>query len=195
MPFPLGGCGLPLPPSSLRDQWSGARHIPNAGGPLRRTLFGVAAALSLASTLVGAQQTRTITGRVVAEGGSEPLAGATISVVGTTLGALTAEDGRYRISVPAGAVQLTARRIGFKRRTVDVAADRDTVDVTLERDALKLEELVITGQGTAVARQNLANDVASVDAEALTISADAAVVVEGCMRGRCPRRDPASAIP
>src|SRR5262245_34756141 len=107
----------------------------NAGGPLRRTLFVVATAVALASSL-GAQQTqqRTITGRVVAEGGgSEPLAGATVSVVGGAGGALTAEDGRYRLSVPDGAVQISVRRIGFKRRTVDVAADRSTVDVALER--------------------------------------------------------------
>ena len=110
---------------------------------MRRTLFGVAAVLALATTVAGAQQTRTITGRVVAEGGTEPLSGATISVVGTTLGALTADDGRYRFTAPAGALQITVRRIGFKRRTVDVAATRDTVDVALERDALKLEELVI----------------------------------------------------
>jgi len=150
---------------------------------LRRTLFGVAA-VALASTLVGAQQTRTITGRVVAAGGSEPLAGATVSVVGTTLGALTAEDGRYRLSVSQGALQLNVRRIGFKRLTVDVAADRNTVDVALERDALKLEELVITGQGTAVARQNLANDVASVDAEALTKVQTTSF--EGALQGKVP---------
>jgi len=151
---------------------------------LRRTLFGVAAALVLASTFAGAQQTRTITGRVVAEGGSEPLSGATIQVVGTQLGALTTDDGRYRISAPDGALQLSVRRIGFKRRTVDVPADRNTVDIALERDALKLEELVITGQGTAVARQNLANDVASVTAEALTKVQTTSF--EGALQGKVP---------
>jgi TonB-linked SusC/RagA family outer membrane protein len=154
---------------------------------LRRTLFAVAGALALASTLVGAQTPtqRVITGRVVAEGGgSEPLAGATITVVGTTLGALSAEDGRFRLSAQEGALQLNVRRIGFKRRVVDVPADRNTVDVALERDALKLEELVITGQGTAVARQNLANDVASVTAEALTKVQTTSF--EGALQGKVP---------
>jgi TonB-linked SusC/RagA family outer membrane protein len=76
------------------------------------------------------------------------------------------------------------RRIGFKRRLVDVAADRNVVDVSLDRDALKLEELVITGQGTAVARQNLANDVASVDAEALTKVQSTSF--EGALQGKVP---------
>ena len=83
-----------------------------------------------------------------------------------------------------GALQLSVRRIGFKRRVVDVAADRNAVDVSLERDALKLEELVITGQGTAVARQNLANDVASVDAEALTKVQTTSF--EGALQGKIP---------
>ena len=154
---------------------------------MRRTLFVVAAGLVLSSTVVGAQQPtqRVITGRVVADGGgSEPLAGATITVVGTTLGALSAEDGRYRLSAPEGALQLNVRRIGFKRRVVDVPADRNTVDIALERDALKLEELVITGQGTAVARQNLANDVASVDAQALTKVQTTSF--EGALQGKVP---------
>src|SRR3569832_348280 len=113
--------------------------------PLRRTLFVVATMFALAPSLVLAQQQRTITGRVVAEGGSEPLAGATVQIVGTTAGAITADDGRYRLVATDGALQLSVRRIGFKRRLVDVAADRNTVDIALERDALKLEELVITG--------------------------------------------------
>ena len=144
----------------------------------------VAAGLALASALAGAQQQRTISGRVVGEGGNEPLAGATIQIVGSTAGGLTGEDGRYRIVAPDGALQLSVRRIGFKRRLVDVAADRNTVDVSLERDALKLEELVITGQGTAVARQNLANDVASVDAQALTKVQTTSF--EGALQGKVP---------
>jgi TonB-linked SusC/RagA family outer membrane protein len=144
----------------------------------------VAAALALSSAIAGAQQQRTISGRVVGEGGTEPLAGATVQIVGSTAGAVTAEDGRYRIVAPDGALQLSVRRIGFKRRLVDVAADRNTVDVALERDALKLEELVITGQGTAVARQNLANDVASVDAQALTKVQTTSF--EGALQGKVP---------
>jgi TonB-linked SusC/RagA family outer membrane protein len=148
-------------------------------------LFVAAVAFAVAPTLMLAQQpARTITGRVVAEGGSDPLAGATVQIVGSTAGAITADDGRYRIAAPEGALQLSVRRIGFKRRTVDVPADRNTVDVSLERDALKLEELVITGQGTAVARQNLANDVASVDAEALTKVQTTSF--EGALQGKVP---------
>jgi TonB-dependent starch-binding outer membrane protein SusC len=151
---------------------------------LRRTLFVAATVLALAPSFAIAQQQRTITGRVVAEGGTEPLSGATVQIVGTTAGTITAEDGRYRLVATEGALQLSVRRIGFKRRVVDVAADRNAVDVSLERDALKLEELVITGQGTAVARQNLANDVASVDAEALTKVQTTSF--EGALQGKIP---------
>jgi TonB-linked SusC/RagA family outer membrane protein len=107
-----------------------------------------------------------------------------VQIVGSTAGAVTSDDGRYRIAAPDGALQLSIRRIGYKRRVVDVPADRNTADATLERDALKLEELVITGQGTAVARQNLANDVASVDAEALTKVQTTSF--EGALQGKVP---------
>jgi TonB-linked SusC/RagA family outer membrane protein len=148
-------------------------------------LYVAAAVFALSPTFAVAQQpARTVSGRVVAEGGSEPLAGATVQIVGTTTGTYTSEDGRYRLAAPVGPFQLSVRRIGFKRRTVDVAADRNTIDVALERDALKLEELVITGQGTAVARQNLANDVASVDAEALTKVQTTSF--EGALQGKVP---------
>jgi TonB-dependent starch-binding outer membrane protein SusC len=137
---------------------------------LRRLSSGTVAALVavfVPSMLLA--QARQITGRVTAGGSQEPLAGASVSVSGTTVGAYTGEDGRFRISVNAENVQLVVRRIGFKRKTVDVPATQTgDVDIALERDALKLEELVITGQGTQVARQNLANDVASVSAAELT---------------------------
>ena len=78
---------------------------------MRRTLF-VAVSVALASSIAGAQQQRTLTGRVVGEGGSEPLSGATVNVIGTTIGALTSEDGRYRVWGGVGAVVLMVRRMG-----------------------------------------------------------------------------------
>ena len=67
-----------------------------------------------------------------------------------------------------GAVQLQVRRIGFRPRTVAVPAAEATADVVLERDVLQLSEQIVTGQATSVARQNAANDVATVSAEELT---------------------------
>src|SRR5262245_36391787 len=53
---------------------------------------------------------------------------------------------------------------------VAVSADQSTVQIALEADALRLEEVVVTGQATGVQRRNLANAVASVKAEQLNIA-------------------------
>src|SRR5215471_7918539 len=56
----------------------------------------------------------TITGRVTDKETGAPILGASVTVVGTTLGNNTDEDGRYRITgVPVGLASVTARRIGY----------------------------------------------------------------------------------
>jgi outer membrane receptor protein involved in Fe transport len=130
-------------------------------------LWACAAALfTLLPSLVDAQ--RRITGRVTAEGGGEPLLGASVQVVGTPLGTYTNERGEYALNAPTGSIELRFRRLGYKGTVVTVAPDRNEVNAALERDVLQLEELVITGEATSVARQNLANDVATVSTEDLT---------------------------
>jgi TonB-linked SusC/RagA family outer membrane protein len=112
-------------------------------------------------------QQRRITGQITGTGTAEPLAGASVNVVGTALGTTTGEDGRFSLLVPNESVQLRVRRIGYRQQTVPVAADQAEVNLALERDVLQLTELVITGQATSVARQNVANDIGTVSAEEL----------------------------
>lgn len=116
-----------------------------------RRLFGafVASAFVLLAPLTAAgQQTGTVQGTVVDSDG-RPLLGATVLVVGTNLGTLTASGGSYTIErVPAGQQTVRAQSLGFRpaTRTVDVPADGTaTADFTLEIDPLGMEEIVVTG--------------------------------------------------
>jgi len=128
----------------------------------------VAASLAaLVSTDVAAQQRR-ISGRVTASGTNEPLASATVVVAGTPLGTHTNDDGRFEVLAPDADVQLVARRIGFKQTSVRVPRTQSEVNLSLDRDVLMLEEQVITGENTSVARRNAANDVATVSSVELT---------------------------
>lgn len=129
----------------------------------RTYLLALALAL-LAWAAPAAAQQRQISGTVTAEGG-EPLAGARVSIAGTTLGVSTGANGRYVISVPAGDARLTVSRIGYVTREVTVPAAQNTFNVQLQTAAVSLEALVVTGQATTVARRNLANAVASVSGE------------------------------
>ena len=112
-------------------------------------------------------QTRRVSGRVVMEGSGEPLAAASVSVAGTTIGTYTDDQGRFSLNVADGPVTLRIRRIGFVQRTVAVPASTADVDVSLARDVLQLETQVVTGTATTVSSINAANAVTVVSSERL----------------------------
>jgi TonB-linked SusC/RagA family outer membrane protein len=143
----------------------------------------VPAALLLCVSLASAAQAqRRITGRVVEEGGNAPLSSVSITVPGTTTGTVTADNGTFALLIPAGDVQLAARRIGYRRRTVLVRAADTDVRVAMERDPYRLEAQIVTGAATTVARQNVANDVGLVTADQL--SRVPAASIENALAGK-----------
>src|SRR5450432_1021163 len=81
--------------------------------------------LASVPAMLAAQEGTTISGRVTGEG-SAALSAATVSISELGLGALTRDDGRYIIVVPAArmprqAVTVTARRVGYKPRSLKLA--------------------------------------------------------------------------
>src|SRR5579859_4616068 len=104
---------------------------PNHGGDVSKyRLWVVVGALLGLTTQAHAQ--RRVTGRVTATTG-EPVAQATVTVQGATIGTYTNEQGNYTIpNVPAGAQSLVVRRIGFKRTVAPVPASATEVNVQLE---------------------------------------------------------------
>jgi TonB-linked SusC/RagA family outer membrane protein len=129
----------------------------------------VAALATIAPATAAAQAgTRTVTGTVVEEGTSTPLASAQVMVRGTTTGTTSRENGAFTIRVPGTDVVLEVRRIGYSPTTVSVPAGTTTVSVTMKKDALMLDQVIVSGQASGMSRRNLANSVASVNAEELT---------------------------
>ena len=98
-----------------------------------------------------AQDTGTLTGRVVDQGG-KPLPGTQVVVVGTQRGSVSDSEGRYRISgVPTGQIQIRAKFVGYKAQTTSAsvsAGETVTVDFQLAPDLLQMEEAVVTGSFT-----------------------------------------------
>lgn len=97
-----------------------------------------------------AQQAGTLTGTVTDAASGQPLAGATITVVGTQAGALTNEAGRYTIEgLATGTYQVRATFLGraeANRTGVVVrAGEVTTLDLQLREEALRLEGVVVTG--------------------------------------------------
>jgi TonB-dependent starch-binding outer membrane protein SusC len=128
---------------------------------MRTWVFVLACALGLAASPAAAQQ-REISGTVVAAQTGQGLAGARVTIAGTSRGVNAGAGGTFRISVPAGDVRLSVSLIGYASQTVTVPAAQSEVTVRLGTDVLRLEEVVVTGQATSVARRNLANAVATV---------------------------------
>jgi len=152
----------------------------------KRALSGgllVILALAFGASSVRAQ-TRVVTGRVTSAQTGQGIARANVSVVGTVIVAVTNDRGEYSLAAPEGPVRLLARAVGFKRRQVAITADQDRADVALDQDVFNLEAVVVTGQATAVAQQNLANAVATIAPEVLTRAPTA--TVENSLQGKVP---------
>ena len=110
----------------------------------------------------------TIRGRVTTQAGGQPVGNVTVAILGTRLGAQTADDGEYVLrNVPAGQHTVTAQRIGYARATqpVTVAAGQTvTLDLALGLVPTTLDEIVITGQPGATRRREIGTSIASISA-------------------------------
>src|SRR2546427_4598890 len=102
----------------------------------------------------------------------------------TLFRSVTNERGEFSLSAPQGAVTLSVRSIGYRHRTVAVAADQASVNVGLEQDVFNLEAVVITGQATGVEQRNLANAVTTVNAELLNRAPTQ--TIESALQGKIP---------
>jgi TonB-linked SusC/RagA family outer membrane protein len=141
----------------------------------------------LAVAPLEAQQTGTISGRVVSEGGGQPIDGAQVYLVGTTLGTRTAASGRYTIAnVPAAQYRVRAQMIGFRPvdQSVTLAAGQTaTLDFTMKQQAISLDALVVTGTaGTARARE-VGNSISQIELANVQPPANVGQLLQGRSAG------------
>ena len=134
----------------------------------------LALALPFGASAAAAQQ-RQVSGTVTGANG-EAIAGAAVSIAGTSRGVRTDGQGRFTIPVPEGEARLRVTALSYRGRDVVVPAGQNTVNVRLETDVLGLETVVVTGQATAVRRENLAHDVAVVSSRQLVGNAPAQTI-------------------
>ncbi|HVE80354.1 MAG TPA: TonB-dependent receptor, partial [Gemmatimonadaceae bacterium] len=129
----------------------------------------------------------TVQGRVSDEGG-RPVAGAQVSVEGTTAGTVAGDDGTYRLTLtaPRAPVTLVARFIGFRpqRATLQQTEGAVTQDFTLPRDVLQLSEVVTTGSRVATERSQLGATLSTVGGDQLAHAATPQIDV--ALAGKVP---------
>ncbi|MBR5073502.1 MAG: TonB-dependent receptor [Bacteroidales bacterium] len=114
---------------------------------MRNSVLRKLAALML-SVLIGlplsAQQRVTVSGQVV-DDQNEPLIAVGVVQQGTTNGVITDLDGKYSITVPAGAT-IVFSSVGYVTQEI-VANTSSTVNIVLATDNLMIEETVVVGYG------------------------------------------------
>src|SRR5258706_3725932 len=156
-------------------------HICGVGGAL---LLGVASALR-------AQDAGTISGRVIDVSSNAPVASAQIQVVGTTRGAVTGDDGRYRIAgMRPGTYQVRALRLGFQAsaQTVDVATGGTTeANFSLSPAAISLEQVVTTATGERERKREIGSAVSTLQPQPEQIAS--AQNVSQLLTGKIPGVD------
>lgn len=135
----------------------------------RQTVLAIGLALFASgfAEVAQAQQAGTITGRVTNSSTNAPISAAQVSLPDLNMGTLTRDDGRFVIrQVPPGQHRITIIRIGFlsETQTIDVSAGA-TVNVNFRvgEQAVALDEIVVTGVGTAARRREIGNSLAQLD--------------------------------
>lgn len=110
-----------------------------------------------------------IAGTITDKSSGEPLPGANIIVVGTTLGTTSDLNGQYTIlDVPPGNYSMQISYIGYKKVIVDdvvVAIDQTTrINLSLEEESIQVGEVVITAERNYI-RPDVNTSVVSISEE------------------------------
>lgn len=129
------------------------------------------------STVIQAQ-TR-VTGKVLDDKTSKPIAGATVSIKNkTNISTATGEDGTFTITAPNGS-RLVISYVGYK--PAEVAASSSPITISLSPGEATLSEVVVVGYGTTL-RRDITGSVVKVAAK--DINNTPATSFETAIQGR-----------
>ena len=111
---------------------------------VRKLVLSLVAVLSVFAMAIA--QNKQVSGTV--EGGDgQPIAGATVIVVGTQNGTTTNADGSFTVSAPAnGSLQISF--IGYETQTIEIAG-KTNIAVTLHEDTQSIDDVIVVAFGTA----------------------------------------------
>ncbi len=146
-----------------------------------KRLFLISSMCLCALTYANAQTT--ITGRVMDGAANESAIGASVLVVGTTVGTITDFDGNFTLEVPEGKFILQVSMVGFKTQVINIRG-KERVDVTLMEDTQLMDEVVVVGYGV-MKKRDLSGSVSQIKSEDLLAGGgtDAAHSLSGKIAG------------
>ena len=133
-------------------------------GASSKVLLMLVAWLLALAPLFAADQV--ITGKVQDEKGNE-LAGATVTIKGTSKGTNTDADGNYQINVASADAVLIFSYIGYNKEEI-IVGSKTVINVKLTPGDATLNEVVVTALGVSKDARKIGYAVTTVDASAFT---------------------------
>ena len=138
----------------------------------------VTSCLLLIVSFVFAQ--KTISGKVTAGSANQPVAGATVSVKGTSTVTQTNTEGVFTIRVPNETSILEITYVGFEKMEVPVSS-RSSFDISLKESISTLSDVVVTGYSSQ-AKKDITGSVAVVNVKELV--ANPGSNIQSLLQGR-----------
>ncbi len=92
-----------------------------------------------------------------------PLAGVTLQIKGTTSGAVSDGDGKFKLTVPNESAVLNVTFIGYEPQEIPVAGKTE-INIVLALSKKTLTDVVVVGYGS-VAKRNLTSAVTTVQSK------------------------------
>jgi len=121
-------------------------------------------------------QAKVITGTVTSSvQGEGAIPGVSVSVKGTTIGAITDINGKYSLTVPANATTLVFSYIGMKSQEV-VIGTRTVIDGVLESDLVGLNEVVVTALGIKRSEKSIGYSTSTVNSDEITSAKSSSLI-------------------
>lgn len=106
-----------------------------------------------------------VKGKIINQATQEPIAGATIKIVGKTSSTSSDASGNFEIDAQANDV-LIISYVGFSSTRYTISSTTQPITITLTEDSSNLEEVVVTGYGTQ-RKKDLTGSVAVVNVSEL----------------------------
>lgn len=152
------------------------------------TLMLLIGVLVFTSVATAQDVTGEIRGTITDVERGDALIGANVVVDGTNFGSASNLDGTYSIKgVPPGSYTVTARFVGYRlmSHSVTVSAGATvTQDFALSVSAVRMDEVVVTGQGTAIERRKLASPIETITAREIALAP--VTSIDQLLQGRVP---------
>ena len=128
-------------------------------------------------------QNRQVSGKVTSSVDGAPVAGASISVVGTSTATQTDNAGVFKINVSDGSI-LNVSYIGYLAQRITVGT-QTTINIVLESEENSLEEVVVTAMGQSRQKRALSYATQEVKGDKLTEAANSnlATAIQGKVSG------------